>query len=118
MQRRLTLLFLTLLVLDATLIYLSKDPWAIGRIFFTAAIMYLTLEGYRWAKWLLIAILSVSIAALIGLVIALPSLSALLSVGSVVMAILCGVIIYYLQSQQLTQFFAHKRQSRQQPNEK
>lgn len=113
-QKPLIILFLILLALDATLIYLSKDLWAIGRILFTAVIMYFTLQGYRWAKWLLNVILSLSVVALIGLLAALgSSLSAILSVGSVVMAILCCVIIYYLQTKPLTQFFAQKRRARQ-----
>ena len=118
-KKRLIALFLILLVLDATLIYLSKDLWAIGRILFTAATMYFTLEGYRWAKWLLIAVLSLSAVALIGLVAVLSaSLSTVLSVGSIAMAILCGIIIYTLQTDPLTQFFAQRRKARQQSDAK
>ena len=113
-QKYLLILFLVLLALDLSLIYLSKDLWAIGRILFTAVIMYFTLQGYRWAKWLLIAILSLSVVALMGLVAMLGyRLSTILSVGSVVMGVLCCVIIYYLQNPQVTQFFAQKRKIRQ-----
>ena len=107
-------MFLALLILDAALILLTVDLWAIGRIVFTAVVMILTLQGYRWAKWLLVGILSLVIVALVGLLAALGSeLSVVISVGSVVMAVLCSVIIGYLVcSNELKQYFAQKRQQK------
>ena len=104
-------LFLGLLILDAVLIILSKDLWAIGRIIVTAAIMYFVLQGHRWAKWLLMGILSLVVVALIGLVAALHTkLSVIISVGSIVMAVLCCVIMGYLVgNNDLQQYFASKR---------
>ena len=105
-------MFLVLLILDAALIVLTADLWAVGRIVFTAIIMFFTLQGYRWAKWLLVGILSLVVVALVGLLAALGSkLSVIVSVGSVVMAVLCCVIIGYLvSSRELKQYFTHKRQ--------
>lgn len=96
-RNTLSFLFVTFLMLDAALIFLSKDLWAIGRILLIAGVMYYILQGYRWAKWLLVVLLSLMVVALVALVIALSAkLSTLISVGSVVMAIYCGVIIGYL----------------------
>ncbi|NEQ54097.1 MAG: hypothetical protein F6K11_28860 [Leptolyngbya sp. SIO3F4] len=105
-------LFITLLILDAILIYLSKDLWAIGRILFTALIMYFTLQGHRWAKWMLVGILSLVVIALVGLLAALrEQLSPILSIGSVTMAILCCMIMAYLiGNHQLQQYLTSKRQ--------
>ena len=107
-------MFLVLLILDAALIVLTADLWAVGRIVFTAIIMFFTLQGYRWAKWLLIGILSLVVVALVGLLAALGSeLSVIVSIGSVIMAVLCCVIIGYLVSNsELKQYFAHKRQQK------
>lgn len=114
LQSRNTLiyLFLALLIIDAILIILSKDLWAIGRIILTAIIMYFVLQGYRWAKWMLVSILSLVVIALVGLIAALGSqLSAILSIGSVVMAILCCIIMVYLVgNHDLKRYFALKRQ--------
>ncbi len=111
-RNTLMLLFLGLLVLDSVLVLLAKDLWAIGRILFTAVIMYFTLQGYRWAKWLLVGILSLVVVALAGLLVALGAeLSVVVSVGSVVMAVLCCVIIGYLVgNNDLRQYLAQKRQ--------
>ncbi|MGD1948098.1 MAG: hypothetical protein ACFB14_00425 [Leptolyngbyaceae cyanobacterium] len=104
-------MFLVLLILDAVLIALTADLWAIGRILFTAVIMVFTLQGHQWAKWLLIGILSLVVVALIGLLVALGAeLSMVVSVGSVVMAILSCVIIGYLvSSRELKQYFTQKQ---------
>ncbi|MEM9266311.1 MAG: hypothetical protein AAGA46_12370 [Cyanobacteria bacterium P01_F01_bin.13] len=111
-RNTLTQLFLVLLILDAVLIILSKDLWAIGRIIVTAVIMYFVLQGHRWAKWLLLGILSLVVVALLGLVVALGArLSTIISVGSIVMAVLCCVIMAYLVgNKELQQYFASKRQ--------
>ncbi|MEM9808423.1 MAG: hypothetical protein AAF959_24430, partial [Cyanobacteria bacterium P01_D01_bin.56] len=89
-----------------------KDLWAIGRIIFTAIIMYFVLQGYRWAKWMLVGILSLIVVALVGLLAALGAqLSIILSVGSVTMAILCCVIMAYLVgNNDLKKYFASKQQ--------
>ncbi|MEM6251606.1 MAG: hypothetical protein AAF821_01680 [Cyanobacteria bacterium P01_D01_bin.156] len=110
-QKTLLSLFVALLILDALLIYLSKDLWAIGRIIFTAIIMYFVLQGHRWAKWMLVSILSLVVVALVGLLAALSSqLSIVLSVGSVAMAILCCIIMAYLiGNNDLKKYFSSAR---------
>ena len=107
-------MFLALLILDATLIVLTVDLWAVGRILFTALVMFFTLQGYKWAKWLLVGILTLSAVALVGLLLALGSeLSMLVTVGSVVMAVFCCVIIGYLAgNSNLQKYFAWKRQQK------
>ena len=107
-------MFLALLILDATLIVLTVDLWAVGRILFTALIMFFTLQGYKWAKWLLVGILTLSAVALVGLLLALGSeLSMLVTVGSIVMAVFCCAIIGYLAgNSNLQKYFAWKRQQK------
>ncbi|MEM7794262.1 MAG: hypothetical protein AAF579_07375 [Cyanobacteria bacterium P01_C01_bin.118] len=110
-RNTLVLLFLGLLILDACLIFLSKDLWAIGRIIFTAIIMYLVLQGYRWAKWMLVGVLSLVVVALVSMLALIgKTLSIIISIGSVAMAILCCVIMAYLVgNNDLKQYFASKQ---------
>lgn len=105
-------MFVALLILDATLIVLTGDLWAVGRIMFTALVMFFTLQGHKWAKWLLIGILTLSVVALIGLLLALGSkLSLFVSIGSVVMAVFCCVLVGYVAgNSNLQKYFAWKRQ--------
>lgn len=105
-------MFVALLILDATLIVLTGDLWAVGRIVFTALVMFFTLQGHRWAKWLLIGILTLSAVALIGLLLALGSrLSMFISIGSAVMTVFCFVLVGYLAgNSNLQKYFAWKRQ--------
>ena len=112
-RRTLTFLFLGLLLLDSLLIFLSKDLWAIGRILLTALIMYFTLQGHRWAKWMLVGILSLVVIALVSLVAALrEQITTIIAIGSITMAILCCVIMVYLiGNHDLQQYFTAKQQS-------
>ncbi|MEM9809453.1 MAG: hypothetical protein AAF959_29750 [Cyanobacteria bacterium P01_D01_bin.56] len=105
-------MFVALLILDATLIVLTGDLWAVGRIMFTALVMFFTLQGHKWAKWLLIGILTLSVVALIGLLLALGSrLSLFVSIGSVVMAVFCCVLVGYLAgNSNLQKYLVWKRQ--------
>ena len=106
-------MFLVYLLLDAFLVAVSQDLWAIGRILITAIVMYLVLQGYRWAKWVLIGLLSLLVVALIALIVALYSkLSLLLIIGSIVIVVLSVVInIYLVLSNNLQRYFSYKRQA-------
>jgi hypothetical protein len=107
-------LFVALCVLDATLIAMSQDRWAIGRILVTIVVMYFVLQGRQWAKWLLLALLSLVVVALAALMVFLGSeLSPLLLAGSGLMIGLTVVTaIYLVISPALKQFFHYKRQMR------
>ena len=111
-RNTLIFLFLGLLILDALLVFLAKDLWAIGRIIFTAIIMYFVLQGQHWAKWMLVGILSLVVIALVSMLVLLgKTLPVIISVGSVAMSILCCVIMVYLiGDNDLQQYFASKRQ--------
>ena len=106
-------MFLVYLLLDAFLVAVSQDLWAIGRILITAIVMYFVLQGYRWAKWVLIGLLSLLVVALIALIVALYSkLSLLLIIGSIVIVVLSVVInIYLVLSNNLQRYFSYKRQA-------
>lgn len=105
-------LFIGLLLLDSLLIFLSKDLWAIGRILCTAVIMYFVVQGHRWAKWMLVGILSLVVVALVGLVAVLgKQLSIVLSVGSITMAVLsCVISAYLIGDNNVKQYFMAKQQ--------
>ncbi len=90
-------MFLVHIVLDAMLVAIAKDIWAIGRILVTIVVMYFVLQGRKWAKWILIGILGVLVVALIGLIVALYSkLSTILIVGSLILTVLSTIIVIYL----------------------
>ncbi|MEM8676349.1 MAG: hypothetical protein AAGF83_21160 [Cyanobacteria bacterium P01_G01_bin.67] len=104
-------LFIVLTVLDIILVAVSRDMWAIGRIVVTIAVMYFVLQGYQWAKWVLIAILSLVAVLLTALIVALHSqLSSFLIIGSLVMIILSVITISFLiYSSDLKRYFSVKR---------
>ncbi|MEM9909064.1 MAG: hypothetical protein AAF921_29045 [Cyanobacteria bacterium P01_D01_bin.44] len=112
-RNKLLAMFLVLCILDALLVFIARDLWAVGRILLTIAVMYFVLQGRKWAKWLLIGICSLLVVALIALVLGLSSqLSTVLIVGSWVMIILSAIIpIYMTRSQALNRYFSWKRQN-------
>jgi hypothetical protein len=106
-------LFYPHIVLDAILVAIAKDVWAIGRILFTIVVMYFVLQGRKWAKWVLVGIFSFLVVALIALVIALYSkLSTILIVGSLILTVLSTIVVIYLSfSKDLNRYFSYKRQN-------
>lgn len=113
-RNRLVIMFVALCVLDAILIVIARDAWAIARIILIILLMYLVVQGRKWAKWVLIGMFSLQIAALLALLIALSSeLSAVLAIGSVSMIILTTAIMFYLfQSRALSRYLSHQQQRR------
>ncbi|MCU0548501.1 MAG: hypothetical protein MUC48_04060 [Leptolyngbya sp. Prado105] len=112
-RNRLLVIFVLTCILDTALVILARDRWAIGRIAFTLIVMYFVLQGRTWAKWLLVGICSLVVVLLLAMVVALRAeLSAVLTIGSLLLAVLSVVIvIYMLKSQDLSRYFAYKRQS-------
>ncbi|NJN10833.1 MAG: hypothetical protein HC815_23720 [Richelia sp. RM1_1_1] len=106
-------LFVVLCVLDATLVVIARDKWAIGRILLTIVIMYYVLQGRRWAKYLLMGICSLLAVLLIAIVALLASkLSTVLIVGSLIMVVLCVIIPAFMAtSKDLNRYLSFKRQS-------
>ncbi len=112
-RNKLLAMFLVHIVLDAMLVAIAKDIWAIGRILVAIVVMYFVLQGHKWAKWILIGIFGMLIVALIGLVVALYSkLSTILVVGSLILTVLSIIIVFYLAcSKDLNRYFSYKRQA-------
>jgi O-antigen ligase len=112
-RNRLLTMFLLLCVLDAALVIIAQDKWAIGRILLTIVVMYFVIQGRKWAKWLLIGICSLLVVILITMVFALRSkLSTALIVGSVIMSVLSAIIPFYMvSSKDLNRYFSYKRQA-------
>ncbi|NJL61473.1 MAG: hypothetical protein HC903_06145 [Methylacidiphilales bacterium] len=104
-------MFMVLCILDATLVAIARDKWAIGRILLTIIVMHFVLQGRKWAKWLLMGICSLLVVILIAMVLALSSkLSTILIVGSLVMVVLSAIIpIYMTSSKDLNRYFLSKR---------
>ena len=106
-------MFCVLIILDSVLVAVSKDLWAVGRILATMIVMYYVMQGKKWAKWVLIAILSLVIVLLAALIVALHAkLSTFLIVGSLILIILSlitvGLMIF---SRDLAHYFAWKRKA-------
>lgn len=112
-RNRLLVMFVLLCILDAALVILARDRWAFGRIAFTLIVMYFVLQGRTWAKWLLIGICSLLVMLLIAMVVALNArLSTTLMLGSLLLSVLnAATVIFMLRSQDLSRYFAYKRQS-------
>jgi hypothetical protein len=112
-RNRLLAMFLLLCVLDATLVVMAQDKWAIGRILLTLVVMYFVIQGRKWAKWLLIGICSLLVITLITMVFALSSkLSTALISGSLIMSALSAIIPFYMiSSNELNRYFSYKRQA-------
>ncbi|WP_258272972.1 hypothetical protein, partial [Escherichia coli] len=66
-------MFVLLCVLDAVLVIIAQDKWAIGRILLTIVVMYFVIQGRKWAKQLLTGICSLLVVVLIAMVLALSS---------------------------------------------
>ena len=106
-------MFVVLCILDAMLIVIARDKWAIGRILLTIIVMYFVLQGRKWAKYLLMGICSLLVMLLIAMVFALSSkLSTILVVGSLIMVVLCAIIpIYMATNKDLSRYLSFKRQN-------
>ena len=106
-------MFVVLCILDATLVAIARDKWAIGRILLTIVVMYFVLQGRRWAKYLLMGICSLMVVVLIAMIVALSSkLSTILVVGSLIMVVFYTIVpIYMATNKDLKRYLSLKRQS-------
>ena len=106
-------MFCVLTILDIVLVLVSQDLWAIGRIIITAVVMYYVLQGKKWAKWVLVGILSLVIVLLTALIIALHSqLSTFLVVGSLILITIdVATIVFLISSKELKRYFLTKKRT-------
>ncbi len=113
-RNKLLTMFFVHIVLDAMLVAIAKDRWAIGRILVTIVVMYFLLQGRKWAKWFLVGLFSFLIVALVALVVALYSkLSTILILGSSILTVLSAIIVIYIAfSQDVNHYFDYKRQEK------
>jgi O-antigen ligase len=112
-RNNLLAMFLLLCILDAALVIVARDRWAIGRILLTIVVMYFVMQGQKWAKWLLIGICSLLVVMLITLVLTLGyKLSNFLLLGSSILVVLSAIIALYMASNKdLNRYFYYKRQA-------
>ena len=112
-RNRLLAMFLALCILDATMVFIAQDLWAIGRILITIVVMYFVLQGRKWAKWLLIGICSLLVVVLMTVILLLSSkLSTVLIVGSSIVVFLSIIIpIYMLSNRDLNRYFSWQRKN-------
>ena len=110
-RNKLLTMFLVYIVLDAMLVALAQDLWAIGRILVTIVVIYFVFQGRKWAKWVLVGIFSFLVVALGALVVALSSkLSTLLIVGSSILTVLSAIIVIYITfSPDVNRYFDYQR---------
>lgn len=111
-RNNLLILFAILTILDLVLVVVSRDLWAIGRISIAIAVMYFVIQGYKWARWVLIGILSLVVVLLLALVTALYSkLSTFLIVGSLILVVIdIYTVTILIRDRDLKRYFALKRQ--------
>jgi hypothetical protein len=104
-------MFVVLCILDTVLVIVAKDRWAIGRILLTILVMYFVIQGRKWAKYLLMSILSLSIVALVAMIVALGyRLSTFIVVGSWIMVAFCAVItVYMATNKDLNRYFSYSK---------
>lgn len=112
-RNKLLAMFLVHIILDAMLVAISRDIWAIGRTCCTTVVMYFVLQGRKWAKWVLMGIFSLLVVALVALVVALYSkLSTVLIVGSLIEIIVSAIITIYIAcNKDLNRYFSYKKQA-------
>jgi hypothetical protein len=111
-RNTLTILFVTLSVLDAILVPISRDWYSIGRILLTIVVMFFVLQGDKWAKWLLIAICSLVAVLLIAMVIKLSvKLSTLLIAGSLMLVVLNILVVIYLSASKDLNLYLSRRKA-------
>ncbi len=111
-------MFVVLTILDIVLVSVSRDLWAIGRIIVTVAVMYFVMQGYKWAKWVLIAIFSLVVVLLTALIFMLHSkLSTFLVVGSLIMIILTIIAgSFMIFNRDLARYFSEQRKAAIKPS--
>ena len=111
-RNKLLTMFLVHIVLDAMLVAIAQDLWAIGRILVTIVVIYFVFQGRKWAKWVLVGIFSFLVVALLALVVALYSkLSTILIVGSSILTVLSLIIMVYIAfSPDVNRYFDYQRQ--------
>ncbi|MEO1146410.1 MAG: hypothetical protein AAFY26_12560 [Cyanobacteria bacterium J06638_22] len=112
-RRNLLVMFVSLCLLDFLLVIPIQDRWAIGRILLTIVVMYFTLQGKKWAKWMLVGLCSLMVVALILVVVALSSqLNFVMIIGSLILALLNALVAnYMIRSKELNRYFAYKRRA-------
>lgn len=112
-RNKLVAMFLLLCAIDATLVFIARDRWAIGRVLLTILVMYFVMQGKKWAKWLLMSICSLLVVVLIAMLIVMSSkISTTLIVGSLLMVVLSAIIpIYMATNKDLNRYFLYQRQS-------
>lgn len=112
-RNRLVAMFLLLCILDAALVIMARDRWAIGRILLTIVVMYFVIQGRKWAKWLLIGICTLLAVLLMTMVLVLSSkLSTVLVLGSSILVLISAIIpMYMVSSKDLNRYFSWKRQN-------
>lgn len=117
-RNNLLIMFVALTILDIVLVAVSRDLWAIGRIIVTVAVMYFAMQGYKWAKWVLIVIFSLVVVLLTTLIVALHSkLSTFLVVGSLIMIILTIIVgSFMIFNRDLARYFADRRKATIKPS--
>lgn len=117
-------LFAAFCLLDALLIVMVQDWWAVGRILLIVALMYFVVQGRKWAKWLLVTSFSLLTLVLLAFLTVLgpklaaslqmePRLATVFIAGSWILVLLSFVTLFYLiANQDLNRYFAWKRKQR------
>jgi len=105
-------MLVSLLVLDIVTIIFSQNFTGIGRILLTVALIWFTLEGYQWAKW--VSIVCFFLGSGLGIIVGLAFISkSKMGIVLILMGIYLAVpALYLLLSRNLETYFQYKRNKR------
>jgi hypothetical protein len=100
------------LVLDIITVIVKHDGSGIARVLLTIALMWFTLEGYKWAKW--VTIVCSLLGSGLGIIGGLTFISkSKMGIVLILMGIyLAAPALYLLLSRNLETYFTYKREKR------
>ena len=106
----LLVMFSTFLLMDLALIAYKPEMIGYIRFVLTILLMGCVVQGYKWAKWLFVALWSLATLILIGFAFYIPDLTLLIQSIFISMAVLFSIIpIYIVKSNGLKTYFEFQR---------
>jgi hypothetical protein len=107
-RNKLIKLFSSLLLLDLAMTLIDQDYRGLIRLMFTILLMYVVLQGHRWAKWIVVIFASLGIP--IGLLAAVGYETVIGKVLSLTLFLLDFLLVIHLiKSRPLDRYFDYKR---------
>ena len=105
-------MLLSWVILDITTIIATQKATGIGRVLLTVALIWFTIEGYKWAKW--VTIICFLLGSGFGIITGLAFISkSKMGIVLIVLGIYLAIpVLYLLLSRNLEKYFQYKRNKR------